>query len=102
MKEMSEFYTSIKAGLEEAIAHKQGKETGARVNRIAVETPDVAAIRAKLHMTQPAFSAAFDIPLATLRKWEQGQRVPHGPARALLKIIERKPQMALEALEAAE
>jgi putative transcriptional regulator len=36
--------------------------------------------------------------LPTLRQWEQGQRVPQGPAQALLKIIDRHPDLAKEIL----
>jgi putative transcriptional regulator len=99
---MSEMYKSLKKGMESAVAWKQGKKTGVRVHRVKVEVPDVAEIRGTLHMTQSEFSKAFAIPLATLRKWEQGQRIPHGPARALLKIIAYRPKLVLQALRAAE
>ncbi|MCR4805375.1 MAG: helix-turn-helix domain-containing protein [Clostridia bacterium] len=36
----------------------------------------IKEIRIKTGMTQKAFSALFNIPLSTLRKWEQGEASP--------------------------
>jgi len=33
-----------------------------------------------------------------VRNWEQGKRHPRGPARALLKLIDRAPDAAFAAL----
>ncbi len=93
---MSEIFESIKKGVEEAIEWKKGKKTGARVH--IYTAMDVAKIRKKTKMSQKKFSEAFSIPLSTLRKWEQGQRVPQGPAQALLKIIDKDAKAALEAI----
>lgn len=55
-------------------------------------------IRKRLGLTQMEFSRRIDVPLDTIRNWEQGKRLPAGPARALLKILEASPE-ALAALE---
>jgi putative transcriptional regulator len=39
------------------------------------------------------------VPVDTVRNWEQDKRVPQGPARALLRIIDRAPETALQALD---
>jgi len=62
---------------------------------------DVQAIRKRLRMSQAEFSARFGIPAGTLRDWEQGRRVPEGPARILLKVIEINPKAVEQALTAA-
>ena len=94
---MSEYFESLKKGAEEALAWKQGKKTGARVRQYTAL--DVADIRKRANMTQKEFSESFQIPLSTLRQWEQGQRVPQGPAQALLKIIAHDTKTAIEALQ---
>jgi len=94
---MSERFESIKKGVEEAIAWKRGKKTGSRIRKYTAM--DVSKIRKKTKMTQKEFSESFSIPLSTLRQWEQGKRVPQGPAQALLKIIDKNAKTALEALE---
>ena len=45
-------------------------------------TPQVKIIRRALGLTQAEFSARFQIPLVTLRDWEQGAAVPDLSARA--------------------
>ncbi len=62
---------------------------------------DVQSIRKQLGLSQAEFSARFGIPAGTLRDWEQGRRVPDGPARVLLKVIEHDPKAVERALTAA-
>ena len=61
---------------------------------------DVATIRAKTGLSQDRFARAFHISPHTLRNWEQGRRVPEGPARALLMAISRDPETMMRALQA--
>jgi len=42
----------------------------------------VKAIRLSLRMSQHHFAAAYRISLPPLKNWEQGRRVPDGPAAA--------------------
>lgn len=93
---MSDYFESIRKGAEEALAWKQGKDTGARVRQYTAI--DVADVRKKTKMTQKEFSESFQIPLSTLRQWEQKKRIPQGPAQALLKIIAHDSKTAIEAL----
>jgi putative transcriptional regulator len=65
-----------------------------------VQPLDVAAIRAKTGLSQDRFAHAFQISPHTLRNWEQGRRVPDGPARALLMAIDRDPAALMRALGA--
>jgi putative transcriptional regulator len=69
---------------------------GARRNLRPV---DVAAIRALSGLSQAKFARACRISVHTLRNWEQGRRVPHGPARALLLAIAREPKAVMRALK---
>jgi putative transcriptional regulator len=62
---------------------------------------DVKAIRTKLGMTQEEFSGRFGFSVNTLRHWEQGKRVPEGPTRAYLIVIDRDPEAVQRALTAA-
>jgi putative transcriptional regulator len=59
---------------------------------------DVKAIRAKFGLSQERFAKTFALNLATLRDWEQERRMPHGPARTLLQIIDREPEAVRRAL----
>jgi putative transcriptional regulator len=59
---------------------------------------DIKAIRIKLKRSQSGFAHMIGVSVATLRNWEQGRRVPHGPARALLKVAAMRPKAVAEAL----
>ena len=72
---MSEYFESIRKGAKEALAWKQGKDTGARARQYTAL--DVTEIRKKTKMTQKEFSQSFQILLSTLRQWEQGKRFLH-------------------------
>lgn len=56
-------------------------------------------VRRKVGLSQVAFARRIGVPVDTVRNWEQGRRAPQGPARALLRIIDRAPETALEALQ---
>ena len=79
---MSKVFESIKKGAEDVLAWKRGKKTGAIVHKFSAM--DVAKIRKKTKMSQKEFSESFRIPLSTLRQWEQGKRVPQGPAQSFV------------------
>ena len=85
-------------GLKEAVSHARGVKRG-RVHRVRVPAAvDVRAIRERLHLTQEQFAESFALPLASVRNWEQGKRVPQGPARVHLTIIDRIPDEVQGAL----
>ena len=59
---------------------------------------DIKAIRRKLHVSQSQFAGLIGVSVDTLQNWEQGRREPDGPARALLRVADKKPKAVLEAL----
>ena len=66
--------------------------------RIVVAAPDTRAIREKLGLSQEAFAERFQLSLRTVQDWEQRRRLPEGPARILLQVIEREPDAVTRAL----
>jgi len=56
------------------------------------------SVRARTKLTQAEFAARIGVPIETVRNWEQGKRSPRGPARALLKVIDKAPQVAFAVL----
>ena len=93
---MTKAFDEIREALEEAIAHTRGEETGVKVRQLA--RVDVAALRARLGMSQAQFADMFGFSLGTLQGWEQHRREPEGPAKVLLRVIEREPEAVLRAL----
>ena len=74
----------------------QGKQVPHR--RTVLKKPDVKALREKTGLTQAEFSSMIGVSIKTLQNWEQGRREPEGPAKALLKVVEKEPQAVLKAL----
>ena len=62
--------------------------------------PRVKTLRRALRLTQEEFAARYQIPIGTLRDWEQGRAEPDQPARAYLKIIARDPERVHRMLNA--
>jgi putative transcriptional regulator len=58
----------------------------------------VRHVRGRCGLTQAAFAEKIEVPIETVRNWEQGKRHPRGPARALLKLIDSAPDAAFAAL----
>ena len=53
-------------------------------------------IRYKLSLSQTAFAGLMGVSLRTIQDWEQGRRKPSGPAIALLRIAEQKPDVFMQ------
>ena len=62
---------------------------------------DVAALRRFIGLSQETVALALGISVHTLRNWEQGRRMPEGPALALLRIAARHPRVLRENLALA-
>jgi len=99
----------IIAGLEEAVAYQHGILPGVRVARVALtartarvrpapayDATRIAALRARLRLSQPVFARALNVSPDTVRAWEQGKRRPDGAALRLLQVAERHPQAIVE------
>ena len=80
--------------------------TGANARAVRSEPPPDAAyargIRARAKLTQAEFAARIGVPIETVRNWEQGKRSPRGPARALLKMLDRAPDLSFAVLAPAK
>jgi putative transcriptional regulator len=91
----------ILRGLHQALAFAEGTGgPGDYVVHIPAEI-DVRAIRGRLGLTQQEFAVRFGFSVNTVRHWEQGRRVPEGPTRAYLLVIDREPEAVQKALRIA-
>jgi putative transcriptional regulator len=59
---------------------------------------EVRDLRRRVQLTQQEFAAKLGVPVETIRNWEQGKRMPRGPARALLTVIAHAPETVFAAL----
>ncbi len=74
-----DLFAELVASVREGGAILSGDQPASRV--FAIQPPDIKAIRDGFSLTQEQFAALLGISVRTLRNWEQGRRVPEGPAR---------------------
>ena len=48
--------------------------------------------RARLSLSQPDLAALLNIPVATIRNWEQRRTAPDGPAQRLIELLYDDPR----------
>ena len=66
--------------------------------RIPLQPDDVREIRYKLGQSQSEFASMIGVSVPTLQSWEEGKRLPDGPALALLRVAARNPKIVAKAL----
>lgn len=81
----------ILEGIREVKAYKAGAKN-LRVHTLKQPAPP-RVIRTRLKLSQSAFAGLMGVSLRTVQDWEQGRRKPSGPAVALLRIAEQKPEI---------
>ena len=81
----------ILEGIRDIKAYKAGKKA-LRTHTLSEPAPP-QVIRAKLKLSQSAFAGSMGVSLRTVQDWEQGRRKPSGPAAALLRIAEQRPEV---------
>ncbi len=86
-----ELFDQLLESIKEAGAIARGELKPPRAKKFAAVDP--RGIREKFGVTQLAFSRMIGVSLGTLRNWEQGRRMPHGPARVLLLVAAKHPAL---------
>ena len=81
--------------LNEELAAIRAHKTGGKKLRTKKLKPPSSpeTIRHRLGLTQDAFAGLMGVSVQTLRNWEQGTRQPQRPALALLRIVEKNPEV---------
>lgn len=89
-------FTELVSSVRQAGRIRRGEARASR--RTSYRPADVKAIRAKLGQSQSEFARMIGVSVATLRNWEQGRRMPEGPALALLRVAAAEPRAVARAL----
>jgi putative transcriptional regulator len=62
----------------------------------AVRMPNLRALRHRLGLTQEGFAERYDVPVASVRDWEQRRTVPDKAVRTYLRAIALEPEVVAE------
>lgn len=88
---------ALDAELAERIAlykrHLRGEDVGMRSRTYTIEVTPAEAARRLSGLSQEEFCARLGISVGTLRNWEQGRRQPSGPAKALINLLVKRPEL---------
>ena len=88
-------FKNLLQGVRELSDARQGRlPKGTRTDHLAPH--DVAVVRTRLGFSQAQFAQVVGISINTLQNWEQNRRKPTGPARVLLLMASKHPEMLLE------
>ena len=90
-----ELFEELRQSLREANMIKRGQLKPGRVFHVNPES-NIVRVRGKLGLSQSKFAAILGISADTLQNWEQGRRTPTGPAKVLLRIAAKHPEILLE------
>lgn len=66
--------------------------------RLVMSPIYIRRIRKRLNLTQTQFARRFGLRTRTVQEWEQGRAIPEGPARVLLRVIDRESAAVQRAL----
>lgn len=55
-------------------------------------------VRQRMGLSQVELARRIDVSPETIRNWEQGKRSPTGAAKALLRLLDKAPELALQTL----
>jgi putative transcriptional regulator len=93
-----ELFAELVASIREGSAILRGDQPASRT--FMIKPPEIKDIRDGFGLTQEQFAALLGISVRTLRNWEQGRRVPEGPARVLLQVAAKHPDAVLDVVQA--
>ena len=86
----------------ELLASVKEMKAGQVGARHYISLPEVTQVRAKSGLSQSQFAMVLGVSIRTLQEWEQGRRQPSGPAKSLLTIAARRPDVIREVFASNE
>jgi len=85
-------FKEIQSGLRDYASNPDG------LPRHAFPDPDPKAIRQSLELTQAEMAALMNVSVRTWQNWEQLHRIPTGPVKSFLRVLEAEPEAVFRAM----
>jgi len=92
----AELFSELVESVREGGAILRGEVAPSRT--FEVEIPQVEQIRKTHDLSQPELAALLGISVDTLKSWERGRRTPTGPARILLQVVAKHPEIVWDVI----
>jgi len=68
--------------------------------QVYITAAQIKAVRENVGVSQSSFATMLNVSPRALQEWEQGRRQPNGPARSLLAIAAKRPDVMQEVFAA--
>lgn len=91
-----ELFRDLSRSIEEAGKIRRGRAKASRTFKYSAV--DIRKLRKAVKVSQRQFAKMIGVSVDTLQNWEQGRRMPRGPAMALLRVFEQNPKVVVGAL----
>lgn len=93
-------FDRLKQGLEEGIAHAQGKLDLRTIEVPAappgIDAKSLVALRESIDMSQAVLARVLNVSTKTVQSWEQGTRRPSHASLRLIELLDKRPDVLLE------
>jgi putative transcriptional regulator len=91
-----QLFEDLNKSIKQAGEIRKGKAKPAR--SFKYNSIDIRKLRESIKVTQSQFARMIGVSIDTVQNWEQGRRIPRGPAMALIRVFEHNPQAVVGAL----
>lgn len=92
-----ELYDELLKSVREGAKILSGKAKPSRTFQLT--SPEIKEIRKNYSLTQAEFAQLLQVSSRTLQNWEQGRRIPDGPAQVLLRVAAVHPEAILDTVK---
>ena len=91
-----ELFKDLSKSIKEAGKIRRGRAKASRTFKY--DAVDIRKLRKSVKVSQSEFARMIGVSVDTVQNWEQGRRIPRGPAMALLRVFEENPKVVVRAL----
>lgn len=91
-----ELFEDLSKSIKEAGKIRRGRAKASR--KFKYDAVDIRKLRKSVNVSQSKFARMIGVSVDTVQNWEQGRRIPRGPAMALLRVFEKNPRVVVSAL----
>ncbi len=83
----------LESGLESSFTKKELDSLGVRIPKIVITSAQIREIRKNTNLSETVFAKLLSVSPSSVRKWEQGIKVPTGSTKVLLELLNKSPHI---------
>jgi putative transcriptional regulator len=83
----------LNSDLPVSFTERDFSELGCEFDKITISSEEIKAIRVRTRLSQAVFAKLLNVSPSSVRQWEQGKRIPTGPTKVLLDLLNKSPHI---------